>query len=195
MKSATLVAILVTVAVVPLAPGSVRAQSSRVLNALGYGMLMGSLGLAATANATCEGADFICIPPQTVAATLGGAALGLALGARMSTAANRAVAEGRRVQGAHLAGLSVGTVLGGATLGLVAGALLVNPTGEGTILGSDEQTLTLLALAGGTLGVLHLRRSWPRLTGATGAPDPTLFDVNPVALVHGRLGMTARIRF
>jgi hypothetical protein len=44
--------------------------------------------------------------------------------------------------------MSIGTVLGGAALGALAGALLVNPSGTGTFLGSDEQTLVLLTTVG-----------------------------------------------
>lgn len=170
------------------APADAYPQSSRFLNALGYGIVGGSLGLAATANATCTG-EFICIPGEMVAATLGGTVLGLVLGANVASTANRTVAEGRPVSGGRLAALSFGTVVGGATLGLLVGAVLTNPSGEGTILGSDEQTLSILALAGGTLGVLQLRRNWGRLTGAVAV------EVNPLATVHGRPGVVVRARF
>lgn len=174
-------------AILVLVPSDAYPQSSRLLNALGYGFTGGSLGLAATANATCTG-EFICIPGEMVAATLGGTVLGLILGANAASTANRAVAEGRPVGAGRLAALSFGTVVGGATLGLLAGAVLTNPSGEGTILGSDEQTLTILALAGGTIGFLQLRRNWSRLTG-------TGLEVNPVAVVHGRPGVVLRLRF
>ncbi len=179
-------ALALTLAV--LFPAAASPQSSRFLNALGYGITGGSLGLAATANATCTG-EFICIPGEMVAATLGGTVLGLVLGSRVASGANRAVAEGRPVSGGRLAALGFGTVVGGATLGLLVGAVLTNPSGEGTILGTDEQTLSILALAGGTLGVLQLRRNWGRLTGGG------VLDVSPLATVHGRPGVVVRARF
>jgi hypothetical protein len=182
-RTASLVATLVMIA-----PSPAQAQSSRALNTLGYGATGAVAGALATADATCDGPGFVCIPSVAVAATLGGLVVGAIIGNTLSSRANRTVAAGRPVGGGHLTALSVGTVLGGATVGLVAGSLLINPTGEGTLLGSDEQTLTLLTLAGATLGVLHLRRNWGRLTG-------TSIEVQPALFTNGRPGVVARFRF
>ncbi len=51
---------------------------------------------------------------------------------------------------AHM--VAAGTVLGGADPGALARVPLIQPQGEGTFLGSDEQTFLLPALAGGALG-------------------------------------------
>ncbi len=182
-RTASLVATLLMVATQP-----VQAQSSRALNALGYGVTGGMAGALVTADAACDGPGFICIPTVAVAATLGGLVLGAVIGGTISERANRTVAAGRPLGGGHLGALSLGTVLGGATVGLVLGGLLINPTGEGTLLGTDEQTITILALAGATLGVLHLRRNWGRLTG-------TSIEVQPALFTNARPGVVARFRF
>jgi hypothetical protein len=189
MKRSIRSAAALTLLVAALSPADAHSQNSRFLNALGYGFAGGSLGLAATANAPCSGDGFICIPTATVAATLGGTVLGLVLGTNVASTANRTVAEGRPVGGGRLAALSFGTVVGGATVGLLVGAILTNPAGEGTFLGSDEQTLSILALAGGTLGFLQLRRNWSRFTGSA------VVEVDPLVPIHGRPGVVLRLRF
>ena len=183
LRTAALVATAAALAATPS-----RSQSSRFLTGLGYSIPGGAVGLAATANATCTGPGFICIPGEMVVATLGGAILGMTIGSKLSSTANRAVGEGRPVGGAHLTALSVGTVLGGATLGLIASAVMINGDGAGTLLGSDEQTARLFALAGATFGVLHLRRNWGRLTGTSVELQPTVFR-------SGQPGVVARLLF
>jgi len=84
--------------------------------------------------------------------------------------------------------MSVGTVLGGAALGALAGALLVNPSGTGTFLGSDEQTLVLLTTVGAGFGVFCLRRHWNELTGES-------VEVRPDVLRGGRPGVVVSIHF
>ncbi len=193
MKSTIRQAAALALMLVARSPENAQSQTSGFLNGIGYGFAGGAFGLAATANATCQGSDFICIPGEMVVATLGGGLLGIILGSTVSSRANRTVAEGRPLGGGHLAAVTVGTVLGGATLGLIVGGVLTNPDGEGTIFGSDQQTLTIMALAGGTLGFLGLRRNWNRLTGVGGRP--LLLEAEPLALVHGRPGLVLHARF
>jgi hypothetical protein len=185
IRSAAALTLLVTA----LSPADADSQSSRFLNAVGYGFTGGSLGLAATLGVSCPDGGIVCVPGEMVAATLGGTVLGLILGWNVASTANRMVAEGRPVGGGRLAALSFGTVVGGAALGLLAGGLLINPEGAGTALGSDEQTLSILAFAGGTPGFLQLVRNWSRLTGSA------VVQVNPLVTVHGRPGVVLRLHF
>lgn len=170
-----------------LAPLPSAGQASVFLNSLGYGVAGATLGALATANASCEG-DFICIPTVTVLSTLGGATLGATIGGKTASSANRDVAQGRIVGSGHLAAVTVGTVLGGATVGAIASALLIKPEGEGTILGNDEQTFTILTLAGAGLAVFQLRRTWGRLTGAQ-------LEARPAIVGDGQPGVVVRLRF
>lgn len=55
--------------------------------------------------------------------------------------ADRAIADGRAVEGPHRAAVLGGGVLAGGTLGALATVPLINSEGEGTFLGSDETTL------------------------------------------------------
>jgi len=176
--------VLLALLLTPLASAG---QASIFLNSVGYGVAGATLGALVTANASCEG-EFICIPTIAVLSTLGGAALGAAIGGKAAASANRDVAEGRIVGSGHLAAVTVGTVLGGATVGAVASALLINPEGEGTLLGSDGQTFTILTLAGTGLAVLNLRRTWGRLTGVQ-------VEARPAIVGDGQPGVVARIRF
>lgn len=121
-------------------------------DAVGYGALGFGLGLAATWD--MEGSGFG--PPGAAVAIVGATtAAGIVAGAVIGNRAQRAVAEGRRVDGAHRAAVIGGVVLAGGTLGALAAVPLINSEGEGTALGSDEQTFALLALAGGALGSLY----------------------------------------
>lgn len=169
------------------APTPSRAQASRGLNALGYGAVGAAVGVAATANASCEGSGFICIPPETVLATIGGGLVGTILGSRLASGANAAVDEGRPLSSAHVAGITVGTLLGGATLGAIVSIPFISPDGEGTIFGSDEQTLGILMAAGAALGASHLWRHWGELTGGGLA-------VRPGIMPDGQPGVAARLR-
>jgi hypothetical protein len=169
-----------------VAPAS--GQASTALSSLGYGTLGMVIGAAATAGATCQSADFICIPGETVAAVLIGGLAGGALGAGVASSANHRVEDGRPVGGARLAGVAMGTVLGGAAIGALGSAILVNGEGEGTPLGSDEQTISLFTLGGAAFGVWHLYRNWGALNGAP-------VDVRPVVAPDGHFGLRARLRF
>ena len=182
-------ALLATLTV--LVPTPAQPQSSGFLNGLGYavtGATTGALTAAAAGATECSGSGWCIIPDGVLVGFLGGGVLGVVFGSVISSRANRTVAAGRPVGGAHLAAVSVGTVIGGATLGLVAGSLLINDSGTGTFLGSDEQTMTLFTLAGATLAILHLRSNWGRLTGAGMEVEPALFT-------NGSPGVVARFRF
>ncbi len=182
-RSPASILLCLALALVPR-PGA--AQASVFLNAVGYGVSGATFGALATSNATCEG-DFICIPTVTVFATLGGGVLGSIIGGAAASKANRQVAEGHAVGSGRLGAISVGTVLGGAMVGLIASSVLIKPEGAGTILGSDEQTAAIFAIAGAGLAVLQLHRNWGRLTGAEVEARP--------AIVEGRPGVVAHIRF
>lgn len=164
------------------------AQASTVLNSLGYGTLGMAIGAAATAGATCQSAELICIPGETIAAVLIGGLAGGALGAGFASSANRRVEDGQPVGGARLAGVVMGTVLGGAVIGGLGSAILINGEGEGTPLGSDEQTVAIFMLGGAAFGVWHLHRNWGALNGAP-------VEVRPAVAPDGQFGLRARLRF
>ena len=188
MNRPNLIGIRVFVLVLLALATPARAQSQvTLLNATGYGSLGFATGLALTAGAECSG--FVCVPPEMVIASLAGGLTGIIVGAKIARRAEREMEAGEPVS--HLGALSVGTVLGGGVLGLVAGGILIGETGdqfgEGTLFGSDEQTITIFGLAGAGLGVLLLRSRWGDMTGGT-------LEVRP-AIVGGEAGVTARIRF
>ena len=77
---------------------------------------------------------------------------------------------------------------GYGALGAAMSFPLINGEGSGTFVGSDEQTVTVLAVPGSGLGALHVGRRWGELTG-------TRFEIRPTTLDSGRLGVVARLRF
>ncbi len=186
MRSATRNALVIAAAFAILTPAPARSQSLGFLSGLGYATAGGAIGVAATANATCEG--FLCIPDAMVAAMLAGVIGGAITGAAINSSAQRKIDSGKPLGGGHLAALSVGTVLGGATLGAIASGLIVNSDGSGTFLGSDERTFAIMTAAGAGLGVIILRKHWGRLTGRG-------VQARPAILNGGRPGVVASIRF
>lgn len=118
----------------------------------GYGGLGFGLGLAVAWD--MEGSDIG--PPGTAVAVVGATtAAGIVAGTLIGNRARKTIAEGERIGGGHRAAVIGGVVLAGGTLGALAAVPLINSEGEGTALGSDEQTFALLALAGGALGSLY----------------------------------------
>ena len=165
-------------------PSSASGQSWRTLDAFGYGALGAVAGAAATLEADCSG--YICA--THFVGVFGGFAVGAVSGASMGGRADDAVAQGRPVHGVHRGGVALGTLLAGSALGAVASVPLINGEGSGTFLGSDEQTVTVLAVLGAGLGALHVGRRWGELTGTT-------FEIGPTAVDSGRPGVLARLRF
>lgn len=159
-----------------------RAQDWALIDMLGYSAGGAALGLAATVESDCS--DFIC--GQTVFVTLGGLVLGGIGGAVLGSRANRAVDDGVPLSPAHRNAVAAGTVLAGATLGAAGSLLLINGEGEGTFLGSDEQTFALLALGGAGLGALYVGGHWRELTGGD-------LEIRPTVLHRGRPGVVLRM--
>ena len=188
MRHATRHMLVVTVAATILTPMPARSQGLGFLNGLGYAMAGGAIGVAATANVGCNGPGWCIVPGAMVAATLGGVLAGAITGYTINSSARRKIDSGQPLGGAHLAAISVGTVLGGAALGAIAGGVLINPSGSGTFLGSDEQTLALLTTVGAGFGVFCLRRHWNELTGRS-------VDVQPAVTRGGRPGVLVSIHF
>ncbi len=97
-----------------------------------------------------SGTQLAIVGATTVAGTLAGAVIG--------RRAQEAIEEGRPIGGAHRAAVLGGGVMAGGTVGAVAAAALIMPEGEGTFLGSDEQAVFVLVLAGSALGALYVWR-------------------------------------
>lgn len=163
------------------------AQASTAFNALGYGSLGAAAGVLATAGASCDGPGFICIPNAMVFATIGGLVAGVTVGAMTASSANDNVAEGRPVGSGHRLAVTIGAGLGGAVTGALASALLINGEGSGTFLGSDEQTVAILASAGAIFAVVRQNRSWNRAVRA--------IDFQPLVTLDGQAGLSGTIRF
>lgn len=198
MLDGMLVRVAVSAAILlAAADGSVRAQTAPTdgspatsqersagpkwtfIDAVGYAGLGFGAGLAATWDLEGSGLG----PPGealavVAATTLAGGVTGAVLGRRAESAA----ARGRRVGGLHRAAVLGGAALAGGTLGALAAAALVNPSVEGTPLGSDEQTVTLLVLAGTGAGAAY---AWSR----SEALESRSLAIAPVFLEGGRRGV------
>jgi len=166
------------------APPRAEAQLT-FLSGMGYGALGGTIGLAATAGADCEG--FVCIPEETVFATLGGLVIGSAVGASLGRRAERSVAAGGPAD--HLGAVAFGTVLGGAVTSMIVGTYILEKVDDrpGTILGDESQSAIILGATGAGLAMLYLRSRWGELKGGRAALGP--------ALVGGELGVGGTLRF
>lgn len=124
-----------------------------LIDGLGYGGLGFGLGVAATWNMESNhfgppGEALVIIGASTVAGTI--------LGAVVGSRAQRTITAGRSLEGPHRIAVIGGAVTAGGTLGALASIPLIEGQGEGTVFGSDEQTFTLLGLAGGVLGALYV---------------------------------------
>jgi hypothetical protein len=125
-----------------------------LIDGVGYGGLGFGLGVAATWNME---SDNLVGPPGEALVIIGASTVaGTILGAIVGTRAQRTIAARRSLEGAHRIAVIGGAVTAGATLGALASVPLIKGQGEGTALGSDEQTFTLLVLAGGALGALYV---------------------------------------
>lgn len=144
-----------------------------LLDAIGYGGLGFGLGLLAAWD--MEGTDFG--PPGEALALIGAATMaGTFGGAIMGNRAEDAIAKGHQIRGAHRAAVIAGVVLAGGTAGALASIPFVNSEGEGTPLGSDEQSVVLLVSAGAVLGSLYLWMRRDELTYQRFRIAPALLD-------------------
>lgn len=154
-----------------------------VIDAVGYGGLGFGLGLAVAWD--MEGSDFG--PPGTAVAVVGATtAAGIVAGTLIGNRARKTIAEGERLGGGHRGAVIGGVILAGGTLGALAAVPLINAEGEGTALGSDEQTVALMALAGGALGSLFAWMHSDELASRSVSVAPAVF---------GRAGYGLRMSF
>lgn len=132
----------------PPAPGA----SWTILNGVGFGGLGFGAGLLAVWDLDGEGYG----PPLLAwGIILGSTAAGMAGGAMLGQRARWSVTDGRPLSTAHRAAALAGVALAGGAFGALAAVPLINPSGEGTFLGSDERTIILTTGAGLALGSLY----------------------------------------
>ena len=189
-RGAGVLACALALVLVPVARADAQTESATrggppwgIFDAIGFGGL--GFGLGVIAGLGMEGDDFgpsdgalVLIGAGTVAGILGGAMIG--------NRARRARALGQPISAGHRTAVAAGVILAGATLGAIAAVPLINPEGEGTPLGSDEQTFGLLVGAGAALGILYLTAQWDHL-------DSSAVDVAP-AVRDGGYGLIVRVR-
>lgn len=135
----------------PPAPGA----SWTVLDAIGYAGLGFGAGLVAAWD--LDGNDF-GPPPLALGIILGSTVTGMASGAVLGHLARRSVTDGRPLSTGHRAAALAGVAMAGGALGALAAVPLINPSGEGTFLGTDERTILLTTGAGLALGSLYAWR-------------------------------------
>jgi len=163
------------------APPAADGASWALYDAIGYGGL--GFGVALLAAAGMEGESFG--PPTGALVVVGaGTVVGIVTGAVIGRAAERAVARGRTVGSGHRTAALGGVVLVGTTVGALAAIPLINGEGEGTPLGSDEQTAALTILGGSALGALAAWRMADDFSPAAVHVAPTV----------GREGYGLRVR-
>lgn len=149
-------------------------------DAIGYGGLGFALAMPMAQGSNCIGPcgnDLVSI----AALAAGGVIAGAIVGGR----ARGMLRQSRELSPGHRAAVAVGAVLAGGTFGALASIPLINGEGEGTAIGSDEQTVLLFALGGAALGVLFVSRKWDGLTQQGFNLAPVLLDGTRVGLgVH-----------
>lgn len=182
LKHPVTLALAVLLALSGIRGAPLHAQSWSFIDLVGYGAAGGGLGFALTVEADCS--DIVC--GQTVFTTLGGLALGAVGGAIIGSRAQSALDRGEALTPGHRNAVAAGTVFAGAALGGVTSFLLINSEGEGTFLGSDEQTFGMLALAGAGLGALYVASQWAELSGQG-------LELRPAVLSGRRLGIQGRL--
>lgn len=158
-----------------------------LLDAIGYSGLGFGLGLLAAWD--MEGTSF-GPPDEAVAVIAASTAAGLLTGAVIGRRAQNAIAQGRRPGGAHRAAALAGVAMAGGTLGALAAVPLINGEGEGTVLGSDEQTITVMMLGGTALGSLYMLRKRAAFPSNRIRVTPGIFGRGEyglrVRVMHGR---------
>jgi hypothetical protein len=155
-----------------------------LIDGLGYGGLGFGLGLVAAWD--IEGTE-IGPPDEAVALVAVTTAAGIIGGALLGRSANRALAAGRPLGVGHRTAVLAGAVLAGATLGALAAVPLINPEGEGTPLGTDEATVTTLAIAGAAVGSLFALTQARRLAAGR-------VELMPSFPGDGGVGLRVRVR-
>jgi hypothetical protein len=132
-----------------------------VVNGIGFGGLGFGLGIAVAWN--MESNDYG--PPDAAIVITGASTVtGILLGAMTGIRAQNKVAAGQTLHGAHRVAVIGGGIAAGGTLGALSAVPLINGEGEGTFLGSDEQTFALLVVAGSALGALYVWGNRAELT-------------------------------
>lgn len=167
-------------------PDSARAPGAAltIADAVGYAGL--GFGLALLGTWDMEGDGFG--PPSAAVAIIGvGTLAGLLGGAVIGQRARRAIAAGDPLTPAHRTASLAGVALAGGALGALAAVPLINPSGEGTFLGSDERAVTLLTASGLALGSLYAWRLGPRL-------GPSAVRLTPEARGDGGFGLRLWLR-
>lgn len=152
-----------------------------LFDAVGYGGLGFGIGFMMAPK------DLGSIGAGAAMIAAGGVA-GLVIGARLGRRAEAAVERGEEITPGHRTGVVGGVVLAGATLGAVASIPLLNNQGPGTALGSDEQTVGILVLAGSALGALYVWRNSDGLA-------PKRVDVAPAVIGGRQVGLGIHLRF
>jgi hypothetical protein len=94
----------------------------------------------------------------TLALVAAATMVGAVAGGMVGLDARRIATGGGRVEGLHRTAVLGGGVLAGGTMGALAAVPLVAGPGEGTPLGSDEQTVALLVGSGAFMGALFVRK-------------------------------------
>jgi hypothetical protein len=166
---------------------SLNAQSWAKMDAGGYGAAGAFLGGIATVNADCDsGDDFICVPWEFVAASVGGMAAGAIVGHQIGRRADDAVERGEPLGPARLAAVAMGPMLTLAAVGSLGAWYLEDEfdVADDSFLSSPKAMGILGAGAG--LVLVILRRD--ELLGH----QPS---VTPTVLPDGRVGLTATVRF
>ena len=160
-------------------PARASAQSWALVDGLGYGGV-GALAGVALAWDQDYGSGFSTI--------LVGTGAGVLVGGLVGHAADRTLARGEALGGAHKAAVVTGSVLAGTVVGALASAALINGEGSGTPLGSDESTFTVLTLGGAGLGVAY---AWWRRD----ALNPRGVTATPRVSADGEVGLHFQVRF
>jgi hypothetical protein len=154
-----------------------------LLDAVGYAGLGFGAGVLANRSTPLTQSGEVTILATVGTATIVGLLTGAALGQR----AERTLSRGDALGTGQLLSVAGGAVLGGATLGALAAVPLIAPDGEGTVLGTDEQTFAILAGAGTVLGSLYVWRHWNRLTRG-------MIEIIPATDGNGQYGLRLRIQ-
>lgn len=151
---------------------------------IGYGGMGFGLGLIAAWD--MEGSGFG--PPGVAIATIIGATVaGTVAGTMIGRRAQNVLDTGQPLTGAHRVAAMGGVALFGAALGALAAIPLVDGEGEGTFLGSDEQTVTLTVVSGGALGWFYIWNRRDDFSSRQISVSPTARD--------GAYGFRARLTF
>jgi hypothetical protein len=150
-----------------------------LLDAIGYGAIGCGLGVMTGWESTYS-AFYGTVAAMTVA--------GICTGATIGNRAQKALAQGQPLATGHRRAVIAGVVMAGASLGALASVRLIQPAGEGTPLGTDQQTLALMSTAGAVVGYLYAWSNRDRLT-------PRRVVVFPALRESGRYALNVQMCF